>query len=105
LLRKELHESRQPDRCTLFRTVRMAALMLAAVLHVAAGTTTEWNGMQRSGIEWNGGEEEDAICTLPPGIRHKKHDKADLAEILISWRPTISIMYAFPLAQRQKSAC
>ena len=82
----------------VFACFLMAALMLAAVLHVADGTTTEWNGMQRSGIEWNGGEEEAAICTLPPGYRHKKHDKPELTEILISWRPTISIMYVFPLA-------
>ena len=53
----------------------MAALMLAAVLHVADGTTTEWNGMQRSGMQWNGGEEKAAICMLPYGIGHKKHDK------------------------------
>jgi hypothetical protein len=82
----------------------MAALMLAAVLHVADGTTTEWNGTQRSGEEWNGGEEEAAICTLSHGIRYKKHDKTELTQTLISWRPTISIMYVFPLAQRQRSA-
>jgi hypothetical protein len=60
--------------------------------------------MQRSGMQWNGGEEEAAICTLPRGIRYKKHAKPELTEILISCRPTISIMYVFPLAQRQRSA-
>jgi len=100
LLRQGLHESRQPDRCTLFRTVRMAALMLAAVLHVADGTTTEWNGMQRSGMQWNGGEEEAAICTLLPGYRYKNRDNPNSSGNIISCRPTITIMYVFPLAQR-----
>jgi hypothetical protein len=61
LLRSELHYSRQPDRCTLFRTVWMAALMLAAALQGVMPCNAFPQGVTR--------------CTLPNGIGHKKHDK------------------------------